>query len=165
MICTISDTCFTVLITCSIVFSSLNAGITTDLIVGFPTETDQDFEDTLDFIREIKFDAAYTFIYSKRSGTPAATFDGQVDDKVKHERLTKLMDVQNEISLEINSRLKDEVVEVMVEGASKTDKNIFTGRTRQNKLVLFQHGTENIGDIVNVKINQVQTWLFKGQII
>ena len=139
-----------------------NVSLTTDLIVGFPTETDADFEETLDFIREIKFDAAYTFIYSKRSGTPAATFDGQVDDKVKHERLTRLMDVQNEISLEINSRLKDEVVEVMVEGASKTDESIFTGRTRTNKLVLFNHGEEKSGDFINVKITQPQTWVLKG---
>ena len=142
-----------------------NVSLTTDLIVGFPTETAQDFEETLKFLQEIKFDAAYTFIYSKRSGTPAATFEGQVDDALKHERLEKLMEIQNEISLEINSHLKDQVVEVMVEGASKTDDKIFTGRTRTNKLVLFNHEEEKAGDLINIKITQPQTWVLKGTII
>lgn len=140
-----------------------NVSITTDLIVGFPGETDADFNETLDFIREIKFDAAYTFIYSKRSGTPAATFDEQVDDKIKHERLQKLMDVQNEISLEINEKLKNEIVEILVEGASKTDKNIYTGRTRTNKLVLFEHFDESAGEFIKVKITQPKTWTLKGE--
>ena len=140
-----------------------NVSLTTDLIVGFPGETDEDFNETLDFIREIKFDAAYTFIYSKRSGTPAAEFDNQVDDDIKHKRLTKLMDVQNEISLAINEQLNDQVFEVLVEGASKTDPNIYTGRTRTNKLVLFKHSNEQAGDFINVKITQPQTWVLKGE--
>ena len=142
-----------------------NISLTTDLIVGFPGETDADFQETLKFLQEVQFDMAFTFIYSKRTGTPAATFENQVDEKLKHARLEKLMELQNKISLEKNLALDGATVEVLVEGASKTDKNIFTGRTRQNKLVLFPHGTENVGDIVNVKINQVQTWLFKGQIV
>ena len=137
--------------------------LTTDLIVGFPGETEEDFNETLDFIREIKFDAAYTFIYSKRSGTPAANFDNQVDDVVKHERLKKLIDVQNEVSMEINSQLQDKIFEVLVEGPSKTDENIYTGRTRTNKLVLFQHSDEQPGDFINVKITQPQTWLLKAE--
>lgn len=142
-----------------------NISLTTDLIVGFPGESDQDFQATLKFLEEVRFDMAFTFIYSKRTGTPAANFDNQVDDETKHARLDELMKLQNQISLEKNLPYADKVVEVLVEGASKTDKNIFTGRTRQNKLVLFQHGSENIGDFVNVKINQVQTWLLKGQIV
>lgn len=141
-----------------------NISLTTDLIVGFPGETDETFQETLKFLQEVQFDMAFTFIYSKRTGTPAATFENQVDEKLKHSRLEKLMELQNKISLEKNLPYDGKVVEVLVEGASKTDKNIFTGRTRQNKLVLFEHGTEKIGDIVNVKINQVQTWLFKGKI-
>ena len=140
-----------------------NVSLTTDLIVGFPGEADEDFNETLDFIREIKFDAAYTFIYSKRSGTPAAEFDNQVDDDIKHERLTKLMDVQSEISLAINERLNGQVFEVLVEGASKTDPTIFTGRTRTNKLVLFKHNDEQVGDFINVKVTKPQTWLLKGE--
>ncbi|MBR1859767.1 MAG: MiaB/RimO family radical SAM methylthiotransferase, partial [Selenomonadaceae bacterium] len=139
-----------------------NVSLTTDLIVGFPGETEADFNETLNFLREIKFDAAYTFIYSKRSGTPAANFEDQVDDKLKHERLQKLMDVQNEISLEINERLKDQVVEILVEGVSKTDDTIYTGRTRTNKLVLFKHADEKPGDFINVKITNPQTWTLKA---
>jgi len=139
-----------------------NVSLTTDLIVGFPGETDDDFQETLDFIRAVKFDAAFTFIYSKRSGTPAATFDNQIDDETKHRRLEELMKVQNAISLKKNLALVDSVVEVLVEGASKTDDKIFTGRTRSNKLILFEHGNEHAGDLINVKITQAQTWLLKG---
>jgi tRNA-2-methylthio-N6-dimethylallyladenosine synthase len=142
-----------------------NISLTTDLIVGFPGETDEDFQATLKFLEEVKFDMAFTFIYSKRTGTPAATFENQVEENLKHARLDELMKLQNKISLEKNLTLDGKIVEVLVEGASKTDKNIFTGRTRQNKLVLFPHESEKIGDIVNVKINQVQTWLFKGVLI
>ena len=140
-----------------------NISLTTDLIVGFPGETEDDFKMTLDFLREVQFDMAFTFIYSERTGTPAANFDNKVDDETKHRRLNELMDVQNKISLEKNLRLDGQSVEVLVEGASKTDRNIFTGRTRTNKAVLFPHGEENIGDLISVKVNQVQTWILKGQ--
>ncbi len=139
--------------------------LTTDLIVGFPGETDEDFQETLDFLRAVEFDAAFTFIYSKRSGTPAATFENQIDDVTKHRRLEELMRVQNEISLAKNLALENSTVEVLVEGASKTDDKIFTGRTRSNKLVLFAHGDERAGDLVNVKITQAQTWLLKGEMM
>ena len=141
-----------------------NVSLTTDLIVGFPGETDEDFQETLEFLRKVEFDAAFTFIYSKRSGTPAATFENQIDDETKHRRLEELMRVQNEISLAKNLALENSVVEVLVEGASKTDDKIFTGRTRSNKLVLFAHGDERAGDFVNVKVTQAQTWLLKGEI-
>ena len=140
-----------------------NVSLTTDLIVGFPGETDDDFNETLNFIREIKFDAAYTFIYSKRSGTPAAKFDEQIDEDIKHKRLERLMKVQNGISMEINNQLQDKIFEVLVEGPSKTDENIYTGRTRTNKLVLFQRSDEQPGDFINVKITQPQTWLLKAE--
>ena len=142
-----------------------NISLTTDLIVGFPGETEDDFKLTLDFLREVRFDTAFTFIYSERSGTPAANFDGKVDDATKHRRLNELMAVQNKISLEKNLQLDGATVEVLVEGASKTDKNIFTGRTRTNKAVLFPHKNESVGELINVKINQVQTWILKGSVI
>ncbi len=141
-----------------------NISVTTDLIVGFPGETDETFAETLEFLERVKFDMAFTFIYSRRTGTPAAEFPNQIDEAVKHARLEKLMALQNRISLEKNLALDGAEVEVLVEGASKTDKNIYTGRTRQNKLVLFAHGAEKTGDVVRVKITQVQTWLLKGQI-
>ena len=142
-----------------------NASLTTDLIVGFPGETDEDFAELLDFIREIRYDAAYTFIYSQRSGTPAAVLPEQVPDEVKKARLQKLMDVQNEISLSINQSLLGKVMEVMAEGPSKNDENVWMGRTRTDKIVLFAHGQEQPGDFLEVKITHPQTWVLKGEVI
>lgn len=140
------------------------ASFTTDLIVGFPGETDEDFAGMIDFLKEIRYDAAYTFLYSKRSGTPAAKMENQVPQELKKERLHKLMDVQNEISLEINEKMLGKTVEVLVEGPSKTDENVFTGHTRTNKIVLWPHQGEQIGDLVNVKITHPQTWVLKGEL-
>ena len=140
-----------------------DVALTTDLIVGFPGETDEDFAQMLDFLREIRYDSAYTFIYSKRSGTPAAKMEDQVPDAQKHERLEKLMAVQNEISREINDELLGTVQEIMVEGPSKNDDAMWSGRTRTNKLVIFPHGAEQPGDFVNVKITHPQTWVLKGE--
>ena len=142
-----------------------DASLTTDLIVGFPGETEEDFGELLDFLREIRYDAAYTFLYSKRSGTPAATMEAQVEDSVKKERLHRLMEVQNEISLEKNAALKGTVQEVLAEGSSRTDEDVWTGRTGTNKIVLWRkNGQETEGDIVRVRITQPQTWVLKGEL-
>ena len=142
-----------------------DASLTTDLIVGFPGETEEDFGELLDFLREIRYDAAYTFLYSKRSGTPAATMEAQVEDSVKKERLHRLMEVQNEISLEKNAALKGTVQEVLAEGTSRTDEDVWTGRTGTNKIVLWRKkGQETEGDIVRVRITQPQTWVLKGKL-
>ena len=142
-----------------------DASLTTDLIVGFPSETEEDFGELLDFLREIRYDAAYTFLYSKRSGTPAATMEAQVEDSVKKERLHRLMEVQNEISLEKNAALKGTVQEVLAEGPSRTDEDVWTGRTGTNKIVLWRKkGHETEGDIVRVRITQPQTWVLKGEL-
>lgn len=138
--------------------------LTTDLIVGFPGETEEDFEELLTFLKEIRYDAAYTFIYSKRSGTPAAEMENQVPEDVKKARLQKLMEVQNEISLEINKSLQGKTLEVMVEGPSKNDESVWMGHTRSNKIVLFPHGEERDGDFVQVKITSPQTWVLKGEV-
>ena len=141
-----------------------NASLTTDLIVGFPGETEELFEQTLEFIREIEFDAAYTFLYSPRSGTPAATMEGQISSQVKKARLQRLMDLQNEISLNINKRLEGTVAEVLVEGPSKNDPGAFVGRTRTNKIVIWEHtGKEKSGDLIPVSIEKAQTWVLKGK--
>ena len=141
------------------------ASLTTDLIVGFPGETAEDFEELLDFLREIRYDAAYTFLYSKRSGTPAAAMAEQVADAVKKERLHRLMEVQNAISLEKNEALRDTVQEVLAEGPSRTDDAVWTGRTGTNKIVLWQKkGQETEGDIVRVRIKEPQTWVLKGEL-
>jgi len=142
-----------------------DASLTTDLIVGFPGETEEDFGELLDFLREIRYDAAYTFLYSKRSGTPAAMMEEQVEDSVKKERLHRLMEVQNEISLEKNAALKGTVQEVLAEGPSRTDEDVWTGRTGTNKIVLWRKkGHETEGDIVRVRITQPQTWVLKGEL-
>ena len=142
-----------------------DASLTTDLIVGFPGETEEDFGELLDFLREIRYDAAYTFLYSKRSGTPAAMREEQVEDSVKKERLHRLMEVQNEISLEKNAALKGTVQEVLAEGPSRTDEDVWTGRTGTNKIVLWRKkGQETEGDIVRVRITQPQTWVLKGEL-
>ena len=142
------------------------SSITTDVIVGFPGETDELFQETLDFIKHIRFDAAYTFLYSKRSGTPAATMSEQVELGVKKERLQQLMQAQNEISLEINRKLEGQVTEVLVEGPSKNDKNTLMGRTRTNKIILWDKtGTEKEGQLVNVEIIKAQTWVLKGRLV
>ena len=140
------------------------ASLTTDLIVGFPGETDEDFDSLLDFLREIRYDAAYTFLYSPRSGTPAAKLDGQVPDEVKHERLERLMALQNQISLEQNQKLDGTVQEVLIEGPSRTDETIWTGRTRTGKIVLWPHQKgEGVGELAQIKITQPQTWVLKGE--
>ena len=126
-------------------------------------QTEEDFQQLMSFIEEIRYDQAYTFIYSKRSGTPAAEMDNQVEDAVKHQRLNRLMELQNSISLEINQQLVGRTLEVMVEGPSHTDETVWNGRTDTNKLVLWQYtGKEKPGDLVKVKIQQAQTWILKG---
>ena len=140
-----------------------DCSLTTDLIVGFPGETEEDFQQLMEFIAEIRYDAAYTFINSKRSGTPAAEMPDQIDDECKHQRLNRLMELQNKISLEINQSLEGKIMEVMVEGPSQNNEAVWSGRTSSNKLVLWNHGEEKIGDLINVRITQPQTWVLKGE--
>ena len=139
--------------------------ITTDIIVGFPGETETMFEQTLQFMAEIKFDAAFTFLYSKRSGTPAATMDEQVPMAVKKQRLQRLMDQQNEISLAANQMLVGRTVEVLADGPSKTDPTVYSGRTRQNKIVLWPTDSlDQPGLTRSIKITAAQTFLLRGNV-
>ena len=143
-----------------------HASITTDIIVGFPGETEELFQETLEFMKEIGFDFAYTFLYSKRSGTPAATMPDQIPAQVKKERLQLLMDAQNAISLRINTQLIGQVVTVMVEGPSKNDERRLMGRTATNKIILWdKQGDEKIGQLAKVTITTAQTWILKGQLV
>lgn len=142
-----------------------NIGLTTDIIVGFPGETEEDFQDTLDIIEEARYDSAYTFLYSIREGTPAAKMENQIDEKVKQERFNRLLDKVNEISAEINQSYLNKVVEVLVEGPSKTDSNKLMGRTRQNKLVNFSGDESLIGKLVNVRIVECRTFSLNGEVI
>ncbi|ABW19098.1 tRNA (N6-isopentenyl adenosine(37)-C2)-methylthiotransferase MiaB [Alkaliphilus oremlandii] len=142
-----------------------NIGLTTDIIVGFPGETEEDFQDTLDIVQEARYDSAYTFLYSIREGTPAAKMQNQIDEKVKQERFSRLLDKVNEISAEINQSYLNKVVEVLVEGPSKTDSNKLMGRTRQNKLVNFSGDESLIGKLVNVRIVECRTFSLNGEVI
>ncbi|MGI6357443.1 MAG: tRNA (N6-isopentenyl adenosine(37)-C2)-methylthiotransferase MiaB [Bacillota bacterium] len=136
--------------------------LTTDLIVGFPGETEQDYQDTLDLLKQVRYDAAFTFAYSPRSGTPAATMRDQVDSEVSKQRLIELIDLQNGISLEKNQQLVGSIQQVLVEGPSKNDPQRLTGRTRGNKLVHFPGDPKLRGQVVQVRIDAAQTWNLLG---
>jgi tRNA-2-methylthio-N6-dimethylallyladenosine synthase len=140
------------------------AAITTDIIVGFPGETEADFEETLDVVRQVGFTSAFTFIYSKRSGTPAAKMEEQVPLTVKKERLNRLMELQNATSLRCHEQLVGKTLEVLAEGPSK-QTDIWTGRTRTGVLVLWPVGEREYkpGEKVEVRITTAQTWLVKGE--
>lgn len=139
--------------------------LTTDIIVGFPGETDGDFEETLDVLEKVRYDMAYTFLYSKRTGTPAAKNPNQVPEEIKKQRFENLIEVQNRISKEINDRLLGAEVEVLVEGLSKSSTKTYTGRTRTNKIVNFKGSEELVGKLVKVKIEKTQTWSLAGTLI
>ncbi|WP_025028554.1 tRNA (N6-isopentenyl adenosine(37)-C2)-methylthiotransferase MiaB [Caldalkalibacillus mannanilyticus] len=140
-----------------------NVSLTTDIIVGFPGETEEQFQETLSLVREVEYDSSYTFIYSPRHGTPAAGMEDNVTEEEKKDRLYRLNAVQNEISRQKNEALQDQVVEVLVEGESKNNPEILAGRTRTNKLVNFKGSKESIGKLVQVKITEPQTWTLKGE--
>lgn len=138
----------------------------TDLMIGFPGETEEDLLDTIDVVEKVRYDSAFTFIYSKRKGTPAAEMEDQIEDDVKHERFNRVLEKVNEIFKEINDSYKDKVVEVLVEGKSKTDENVLSGRTRQNKLVNFTGGNEDLtGKLVKVKIVDPKSFSLNGVLI
>lgn len=140
--------------------------LTTDLITGFPGETEEMHRKTLDLLKKVRFDSAYTFIYSPRKGTPAASMEDQIPDDVKHRRLNEIMEVQNQISLEINREQEGKIVKILVEGPTRQDENHWFGRTSGNKMVVFPKSEDvAVGDLVRAKIDTAQTWLFKGEIV
>ncbi|MBC7074882.1 MAG: tRNA (N6-isopentenyl adenosine(37)-C2)-methylthiotransferase MiaB [Syntrophomonadaceae bacterium] len=138
--------------------------ITSDLIVGFPGETEEDFLQTLDMVEKVRFDAAFTFMYSPRSGTKAALFGDQVSLEEKKERLQRLNDVQYRIATEINESLTGTVQEVLVEGPSKTNREKLTSRTRTNRIVIFSGPKTLIGELINVKIVKARTFSLFGEL-
>lgn len=142
-----------------------NVSLTTDIIVGFPGETEAQFEDTLSLIETVQFDNAYTFIYSAREHTPAATFTDDVSGTEKKARLLRLNDSQYAISLASNQNLLGQVVEVLVEGQSKRNEHVLAGRTRTNKLVLFEGPVSLTGALVNVRIEEPKTWTLMGSMV
>ncbi len=141
-----------------------DASFTTDIIVGFPGETEEDFYETIDVIKKVRFDSVFSFIYSKRGGTPAAKMENQVPEDIKHKHFDILLDVQNKISREINETYYQKVEEIMVEGLSKNNDEMMTGRTSSGKIVNFpKDDTLKNGDFINVKITKVSTWSLAGE--
>jgi len=142
-----------------------NVALTTDLIVGFPGETEEDFLDTLDLVEKVRYSAAFTFVYNTRSGTPAAEMPDQVPAEVKKERIMRLIELQNSISLRQNQEEVGRVLEVLVEGPSKTDPHMLTGKAKSNRTVVFPGSPELKGRLVQVKINTAKTWNLEGEMI
>ena len=142
-----------------------NVAITTDIIVGFPNESDEDFLDTLEVVNQCKFDSAFTFIFSKRAGTPAALMEDNVSLEVKNKRLQTLNKLINKYSNEANMKYLNKEVEVLIEGVSEKNKNILMGYTDTMKLVNVKGAKENIGKIKKVKITDVKTWSMDGKIV
>lgn len=137
---------------------------TSDIIVGFPGETDEDFEDTLNVVNKVRFDLVYTFLYSKRKGTPAAEMPEQVDEATKKERFERLLNTVYKILEENNEAEVGKTQEVLVEEVSKNDDNILTGRTRTNRIVNFPGDRSLIGRLVNVKIVSQHMWYLAGEL-
>ncbi len=139
--------------------------ITTDIIVGFPGETEDDFNETLSLVERVKYDSAFTFLYSIREGTQAAKMDDQVPYEIKHERFQKLLDELYIVMYDNNLKYKDKIVEVLVEDTSKNDESILSGRTRTSKLVHFKGDKNLIGKITKVKVTKVKTFTLEGIIV
>jgi len=142
-----------------------DVALSTDIIVGFPNETDEQFEETLSLYKEVGFEMAYTFIYSPREGTPAARMQDNIPMDVKKERLQRLNDVVNELSRQALEKYKGQTVEVLVEGESKNNPDVLAGYTRKNKLVNFKGPKSAIGKLVQVKITESKTWSLNGEMV
>lgn len=142
-----------------------DAAITTDIIVGFPGETEEQFEETISLVKEVGYDSAFSFVYSKRAGTVAAGFEDPVPLEEKKRRLARLNKVLSDSAIVHNRAIDQQVVEVLVEGQSKNDPTHLSGRTDSGKTVIFPGPDSLTGSLVNVKITHPQTWILKGELI
>lgn len=142
-----------------------NIVLTTDIIVGFPGETNEDFEETVSILKEVEYDTIFSFIYSKRVGTPAAEMEDVLTDDEKHKNFDRMLEVQNEISKRKNDEYLNTVQKVLVESVSKTNEETMTGRTEGGKVVNFKGEKTDIGKILDVKITSAQTWSLFGEIV
>lgn len=136
----------------------------TDIIVGFPEETEKDFEDTLDVVEKVNFEQVFMFIYSRRVGTPADKMENQVPEEVKHERFDRLKKLADSKVEGNNKKYLNTVQKILVEGTSKTNENVLTGRTDTNKVVNFEGNKELIGKVIDVKIVKDHIWYLEGEI-
>ena len=140
--------------------------VTTDIIVGFPGETDEDFEETMDLVQKARFDSAFTFLYSKREGTPAAEYEDQVPDELKHARFNRLVDAINAISAEKNAAYEGRVEKILIEGRSaRGGEGTCSGRTGTFKLVNFKCDESRAGQMADVKITDAGTFSLFGELV
>ena len=140
-----------------------NVKFSTDIIVGFPGETEEDFEDTLDVVRKVKFEQIFMFIYSRRVGTPADKMENQIPEEIKHKRFDRLKSLYEEILKENNHEYIGKVEQILIEGYSKTNKELLTGRTDTNKVVVLEGDGSLIGKVIPVKIVSEHMWYLKGE--
>ena len=139
------------------------ATLSSDIIVGFPGESDEDFEATLSALHRARFDMIYSFIYSPRKGTPAAEMDTQIPDKIKSERFDRLLETQNGIALEANKKLEGQTLRVLCDGRSKNNSEMFTGRTEGNKIVFFDGTDSDEGKFIDIFIERGETFALWGR--
>ncbi len=138
--------------------------LTTDIIVGFPGETYEDFCETLNLMKEIKYDSAFTFIYSKRSGTKAAEMDDPISEEEKGKWFRELLEVQGQAGEEAYRKYVGKTLRVLCDGRGRTDENLYTGKSRQNIIVDFNGSEQHIGQFVDVKITKALNWALVGEI-
>lgn len=142
-----------------------NISLSTDIIVGFPNETEEQFLDTLDVVKTVEFDQIYMFIYSKRNGTVAARMEDEIAYEEKVDRLERLKKLYEETLPALNSKMVGNTYKVLVEGKSKNNDELYTGRSSQNKVVIFEADDSYIGKVVDVKIDSEHLWYLKGTIV
>ena len=142
-----------------------NLTLSTDIIVGFPGETDEEFEDTLDVVRKVKFEQVYMFIYSRRVGTPGDRMENQVPEEIKHKRFDKLKELVESQIEENNQKYVGTTQKVLVEGESKNNQELLTGRTDSNKVVIFEGDKNLIGEMADLKIVSEHMWYLKGEVV
>ena len=142
-----------------------NISLSTDIIVGFPNETEEQFLDTLDVVKTVEFDQIYMFIYSKRNGTVAARMEDEITYEEKVDRLERLKKLYEETLPALNAKMVGNTYKVLVEGKSKNNDELYTGRSSQNKVVIFEADDSYIGKVVDVKIDSEHLWYLKGTIV
>jgi tRNA-2-methylthio-N6-dimethylallyladenosine synthase len=139
--------------------------VTTDIIVGFPSETEEDFLETLDLVKKADFEGAFTFVFSKREGTPAAKYEDLTSEEDKKQRLYRLNEEVNKGYLRGTTRFLNQTVKVLVDGVSKHNDDVLAGYSEHQKLVNFKGDPSLIGQIVNVKITVAKTWFLLGELV
>ena len=137
----------------------------TDIIVGFPGETEEDFEDTLDVVRKVNFEQIFMFIYSRRVGTLADRMENQIPEEIKHKRFNRLKALFEENIEKNNEKYVGTMQKILVEGYSKNNPEMLTGRTDTNKVVIFEGDKNLIGQIIDIKIISEHKWFLKGEIV